>query len=136
MSQAPIAGAGGEAGVDGGGRKGEEPAREIPDEITDEIQLRLPSRSAPARAAAASGGFHTLVSSPRFLRRHRVLHRDTALLGVFTFSLSRDGTGGDGTGVHPAKQPHPAAAAARVVAGAADFSFGFLPAGPLTNESS
>ena len=120
--------------VGGGGGKGEEPAREIPD--TDEILLRLPSRSALARAAAASGGFHTLVSSPRFLRRHRVLHRDTALLGVFTFSLSRDGAGGDGTGVHPAEQPHPAAAAARAVAGATDFSFGFLPAGPLTNESS
>ncbi|KAG2656797.1 uncharacterized protein LOC120679773 [Panicum virgatum] len=118
-----MADAGGEAGVGG---KGEEPGREIPDEITGEILLRLPSRSALARAAAASGGFRALVSSPRFLRRHRALHRDPgALLGVFTFSLSRDGTG-----FHPAEPPHPAAAAARAVAAAADFSFGFLPADP------
>jgi hypothetical protein len=117
--------AGGEAEGDAG--KGEEPPRrEIPAEITDEILLRLPSRSALARAAAASGDFRALVSSPRFLRRHRALHRDPgALLGVFTFSVIRDGTG-----FHPVEPPHPAAAAARAAAAAADFSFGFLPADP------
>ena len=68
------------------------PAREIPDE------------------EPASGGFSALVSSPCFLRRHCALHRDPgALLGVFTFSLSHDGAGGDGTGFHPTEPPHPAA---------------------------
>ena len=82
----------GEAGVDGGGEKGKEPAREIPDK------------------EPASSGFRALVSSPCFLRRHRALHRDPgALLGVFTFSLSHDGAGGDGTGFHPTEPPHPAA---------------------------
>jgi hypothetical protein len=103
---------------------GDEPAREIPEEIADEILLRLPSRSALARAAAACVDFRALVSSPRFLRRHRALHRDPGeLLGVFTFSLCDNG----GAAFHPAEPPHPAAAAARAVAGAADFSFGFLP---------
>ncbi|XP_062218498.1 uncharacterized protein LOC133918576 [Phragmites australis] len=111
------------------GDAGEEPLREVPDEIADEILLRLPSRSALARAAAACGDFRTLVSSPRFLRRHRALHPDKgALLGVFTFSLRPNGVGG-GAAFHPAEPPHPAAAAARAVARAADFSFGFLPAG-------
>jgi len=68
------------------------PAREIPDE------------------EPASSGFSALVSSPCFLRRHCALHRDPgALLGVFTFSLSHDGAGGDGTGFHPTEPPHPAA---------------------------
>ncbi|KAJ1278396.1 hypothetical protein BS78_04G076300 [Paspalum vaginatum] len=116
-------------GEAGGG--GEDPSRELPDEITGEILLRLPSRSALARAAAASGAFRALVSSPRFLRRHRALHRDLgALLGVFTFSVRPEAPRGegDGTGFHPAEPPHPAAAAALALAGAADFSFGFLPA--------
>ena len=92
----------------GGGGKGEEPAREIPDEITDEILLRLPSCSALVRAAAASGAFRALVSSPRFLRRHRALHRDPgALLGVFTFSLSHDGAGGDGGAAAPRRAASP-----------------------------
>ncbi|CAN6243469.1 unnamed protein product [Urochloa humidicola] len=118
----------GEAGGGDAGKVKDE-APEIPDEITDEILLRLPSRSALARAAAASVGFRALVSSPRFLRRHRALHRDPgALLGVFTFSLT--GGDGDGTGFHPAEPPHPAAAAARAVTAAADFSFGFLPLDP------
>ncbi|CAN6277886.1 unnamed protein product [Urochloa humidicola] len=124
------------SGGDAGEVKGEAPApapalapaREIPDEITDEILLRLPSRSALARAAAASAGFRALVSSPRFLRRHRALHRDPgALLGVFTSSPTGDG---DATGFHPADPPHPASAAARAVAAAADFSFSFLPSDP------
>jgi len=122
--------AGGDCGGVGGG-EGEEPAREIPDDITDEILLRLPSRSALARAAAASCAFRARVYSPRFLRRHRSLHRDPgSLLGVFTFPLVPDGARGDGnsTGFHPAEPPHPAASAASAVAAAADFSFGFLPA--------
>ncbi|KAF8769643.1 hypothetical protein HU200_006243 [Digitaria exilis] len=129
----------GEEGCVVAGKGEEEPAaREIPEEITDEILLRLPSRSALARAAAAGRDLRALVSSPRFLRRHRSLHRRDpgALLGVFTFSLTRDGAGhdGDGTGFHPAEPPHPAAAAARAVAAAADFSFGFLPSDPSSAE--
>jgi hypothetical protein len=42
------------AGREAGDCGGEEPAREIPDDITGEILLRLPSRSALARAAVAS----------------------------------------------------------------------------------
>ncbi|KAL6604485.1 hypothetical protein ACP70R_042912 [Stipagrostis hirtigluma subsp. patula] len=113
--------------IAGGGE--EEPVRDIAEDVAGEILVRLPSRSALARAAAASVGFHALVSSPRFLRRHRALHPGPdpgALLGVFTFSLCPDG-GAAVAAFHPADAPHPAAAAARAVAGAADFSFGFLP---------
>lgn len=107
-----------------------EPLREIPDDIVDDILLRLPSPSSLGRAAAASSSFLGLVSSPRFLRRHRALHPDPApLLGAFSSSSSSclSGAGGD---FHPAFPPHPAAAAARAVAAAADFSFAFLPAPP------
>ncbi|KAL6888308.1 hypothetical protein ACP4OV_009334 [Aristida adscensionis] len=121
------------AGGDGGG--GDEPLREVPEDIAGEILLRLPSRSSLARAAAASDGFRALVTSPRFLRRHRARHRDPgALLGVVTFSLSPDGAGG-AAAFHPADPPHPAAAAARAVAAAADFSFGFLPSGSSSGDA-
>lgn len=126
-------------GREAGDCGGEEPAREIPDDITGEILLRLPSRSALARAAVASCAFHALVASPRFLRRHRSLHRDPgSLLGVFTFPLVPDGGrgGGDGSGFHPTEPPHPAASTASAVAAAADFSFGFLPADPSATAGS
>ncbi|KAK3152425.1 hypothetical protein QOZ80_2BG0158710 [Eleusine coracana subsp. coracana] len=114
----------------------DEPSREIPEEIADDILLRLPSRAALARAAASSAGFGALVTSPRFLRRHRARHPDPGvLLGAFTFSLC-DYDGGGGAAFHPAEPPFPSAAAARAVAAAADFSFGFLPGGDGADEKS
>ncbi|KAG8058422.1 hypothetical protein GUJ93_ZPchr0002g23646 [Zizania palustris] len=102
---------------------GEEPPRgEIPEGVVEEIVVRLPSRSSLARAAAACSDFRVLISSPRFLRRHRARHRPDqgVLLGVFSCSAA-------GGGFHPAEPPYPAAAAACAVAEAADFSFAFLP---------
>lgn len=105
------------------------PFREAPDDVVDEILLRLPCPSSLVRAAAACASFRLLVSSPRFVRRHRALHPDTAapFLGVFS---SAPAPGESGGAFHPSDPPHPAAAAARDVAGAADFSFAFLPAPP------
>jgi hypothetical protein len=106
-----------------------EPPREAPGDVVDEILLRLPCPSSLVRAAAACSSFRLLVSSPSFLRRHRALHPDESgpFLGVFS-SVPTSGKSG-GT-FHPAGPPHPAAAAARAVAGAADFSFAFLPGQP------
>ncbi|KQJ93898.1 uncharacterized protein LOC100827484 [Brachypodium distachyon] len=104
--------------------------REVPEDVVDEILLRLPCPSSLARAAAASASFRALVSSPRFLRRHRALHPDAAsgpFLGVFCSVSASTLPGG---AFHPAESPHPAAAAARAVAAAADFSFSFLPDAP------
>ncbi|XP_040376852.1 uncharacterized protein LOC121053547 [Oryza brachyantha] len=100
---------------------------QVPDDVVDEILIRLPSRSSLARAAAACSAFRALVSSPRFLRRHRARHgagEPGALLGSFAFSS-------EGGVFHPAEPPHPAASAARAVAAAADFSFSFLPPSPV-----
>ncbi|CAM0909168.1 unnamed protein product [Alopecurus aequalis] len=106
-----------------------EPLREAPDDVVDEILLRLPCPSSLVRAAAACSSFRVLVSSPSFLRRHRALHpaESGPFLGVFS-SVPASGKA-EGT-FHPAGPPHPAAAAAGAVAGAADFSFAFLPGPP------
>ncbi|CAM0946273.1 unnamed protein product [Alopecurus aequalis] len=106
-----------------------EPLREAPDDVVDEILLRVPCPSSLVRAAAACSSFRLLVSSPSFLRRHRALHPDESgpFLGVFSSVPASGKTGGT---FHPAGPPHPAAAAACAVAGAADFSFAFLPGPP------
>jgi hypothetical protein len=103
-----------------------EPLRETPDDVVDEILLRVPCPSSLVRAAAACSSFRLLVSSPSFLRRHRALHPDESgpFLGVFSSVPASGKTGGT---FHPAGPAHPAAAAAQAVAGAADFSFAFLP---------
>lgn len=102
---------------------------QVPDDVVDEILVRLPSRSSLARAAAACSAFRALVSSPRFLRRHRAHHGPCpgALLGSFAFSS-------EGGAFHPAEPPHASAAAARAVAAAADFSFAFLPPSPVVGD--
>ena len=107
----------------------EEPLWEAPDDVVDEVLLRLPCASSLVRAAAACASFRLLVSSPSFLRRHRALHPDEPgpFLGVFSSVPASGETGGT---FHPAGSPHPAAAAARAVAGATDFSFAFLPGPP------
>ncbi|BAT02098.1 Os07g0555300, partial [Oryza sativa Japonica Group] len=62
-------------------------------------------------------GLRRLVTGRSFLRRYRSLHKPAPLLGL----LGHDG-------FHPAEPPHPsAAAAARALAQAADFTFSFLP---------
>ncbi|CAM0946272.1 unnamed protein product [Alopecurus aequalis] len=106
-----------------------EPIRETPEDVVDEILLRLPCPSSLVRAAAACASFRLLVSSPSFLRRHRALHPDASgpFLGVVSSAASSGEAGG---AFHPVETPHPAAAAARAVAEAADFSFSFLPAAP------
>uniref|UniRef100_A0A0D9VDF0 F-box domain-containing protein n=1 Tax=Leersia perrieri TaxID=77586 RepID=A0A0D9VDF0_9ORYZ len=106
---------------------------QLPDDVVDEILIRLPSRSSLARAAASCSAFRALVSSPRFLRRHRARHppeHGAPLLGSFAFSSSEGGV------FHPASPPHPSASAARAVAAAADFSFSFLPSSSPPPSSS
>ncbi|KAL6868103.1 hypothetical protein ACP4OV_014948 [Aristida adscensionis] len=97
--------AGGEGGGGEGG--GVEPLHETPMDIMYEILLCLPSRSSLMRVVAACDGFHTLVTSPRFLRRHRTWHQEPACCSgsSIIFSLCPNGAGGNAA-FHPADSPH------------------------------
>ncbi|CAD6267525.1 unnamed protein product [Miscanthus lutarioriparius] len=55
----------------------------LPDEIWEEILLRLDAAADLARASAACSSFRRIVSEPRFLRRFRPL-RSPAVLGFIT----------------------------------------------------
>ncbi|KAI5009792.1 hypothetical protein ZWY2020_011929 [Hordeum vulgare] len=88
----------------------------IPDELVVEILLRLPTPEDLIRASDACVSIRSLVANRAFLRRFRKLH-PAPLLGFVDYK-----------GFHPSLPPHPSAPAASVVASAADFSFGFLPA--------
>ncbi|CAN6356487.1 unnamed protein product [Urochloa humidicola] len=90
---------------------------DLPDEILEEIFLRLDAMADLARAFAACSCFHRVVSAPPFLRRFRSLH-SPPILGIL-----------EGKRFVPADPPHRSApaAAARALAGAADFTFSFLP---------
>ncbi|XP_066358459.1 uncharacterized protein [Miscanthus floridulus] len=93
------------------------PARNVPDEILEEIFLRLDAAEDLARASAACTTFRRVVSARRFLHRFRCLH-PPPVLGFLEF---------DALGTfHPAEPPHRAAPAARALAEAADFTFSFL----------
>ncbi|OQU79580.1 uncharacterized protein LOC8070145 isoform X1 [Sorghum bicolor] len=89
----------------------------FPDEILEEIFLRLDAAEDLARASAACTAFHRVVSARRFLHRFRCLH-PPPVLGFLEF---------DALGTfRPAEPPHRAAPAARALAQAADFTFSFL----------
>ncbi|CAD6342073.1 unnamed protein product [Miscanthus lutarioriparius] len=89
----------------------------FPDEILEEIFLRLDAAEDLARASAACTTFRHVVSARRFLHRFRCLH-PPPVLGFLEF---------DALGTfHPAEPPHRAAPAARALAQASDFTFSFL----------
>ncbi|OEL15798.1 hypothetical protein BAE44_0023184 [Dichanthelium oligosanthes] len=90
----------------------------LPDELLEDIFLRLDAAADLARASAACTTFRRVVSARRFLRRYRSLH-PPPVLGF----LEADRPGA----FHPADPPHRSAPAARALAQAADFSFSFLP---------
>ncbi|XP_044429529.1 uncharacterized protein [Triticum aestivum] len=88
----------------------------LPDELLEEIFLRLPAAADLARASAACVSFRRVIAGHPFLRRFRVLH-PPPLLGILCWDLT------------PAQPPHPSAAAAATYADA-DFSCPFLPPSP------
>ncbi|KAL6847092.1 hypothetical protein ACP4OV_022945 [Aristida adscensionis] len=97
----------------------ERPALPVPDELLEEIFVRLDAAADLARASAACASFRRVVSARRFLRRFRSLH-PPPLLGHLDFERDRGA-------FHPAEPPHRSAPAARALARAADFAFSFLP---------
>ncbi|KAM0892722.1 hypothetical protein ACQ4PT_025574 [Festuca glaucescens] len=86
----------------------------LPDEILEEIFLRLPTAADLARASVACSSFRSVITDHSFLRRFRSLH-PPPLLGIISTASFL-----------PAQLPHPSAAAARTLANA-DFSCSFLP---------
>ncbi|KAL6623480.1 hypothetical protein ACP70R_033359 [Stipagrostis hirtigluma subsp. patula] len=92
----------------------------LPDELLEDIFLRLDAARDVASAAAACASFRRVVSGRRFLRRFLSL-RPPPVLGFL--ELTRDGE----LHFHPAEPPHRSAPLARALAAAADFAFSFLP---------
>ncbi|KAL6656741.1 hypothetical protein ACP70R_004521 [Stipagrostis hirtigluma subsp. patula] len=90
----------------------------LTDELLEEIFLRLPMAADLARASTACATFRRVIADHSFLRRYRAFH-PPPLLGIATIPFT------------PAEPPHPSAPAARAFAdagaGAADFSYSFLP---------
>uniref|UniRef100_A0A0D9XHL5 F-box domain-containing protein n=1 Tax=Leersia perrieri TaxID=77586 RepID=A0A0D9XHL5_9ORYZ len=98
----------------------------LPDDILEEIFLRLDALADLARAAASCATFRRLITARAFLRRIYALHhRRRPLLGLL---LKSEGT--SPCEFVPAEPPHPSAPAARGVAQQADLAFSFLPAVP------
>ncbi|CAL4898684.1 unnamed protein product [Urochloa decumbens] len=101
----------------------------LPDEILEDIFMRLDDAADLARASAACSSFRRVVSARRFRRRFQSLH-PPPLLGVLD---------GDWFGIQfgkprpaadlfvPVEPPHRSASAARALACAGDFTFSFLP---------
>ncbi|KAL6622622.1 hypothetical protein ACP70R_032501 [Stipagrostis hirtigluma subsp. patula] len=90
----------------------------LPDELLEEIFLRLDAAADLARASASCTSFRRVVSRRRFLRRFRSLH-PPPVLGLFD-------TRGSGQ-IIPLEPLHPSAAASRALAQAADFTYSFVP---------
>ncbi|XP_002443350.2 uncharacterized protein LOC8068831 isoform X3 [Sorghum bicolor] len=90
----------------------------LPDEIWEEIFLRLDAAADLARASAACSSLRRIVSEHRFLRRFRSLH-SPAVLGFIWSSIYRP--------FCPVMPPHRSAPEARALEQAADFNFSFLP---------
>ena len=86
----------------------------LPDDVLEEISLRLPTAADLARASVACSSFRRVITGHSFLRRFRTLH-PPPLLGMISHASFL-----------PAQPPHPSAAAARTLANA-DFSCSFLP---------
>ncbi|CAN6329833.1 unnamed protein product [Urochloa humidicola] len=93
----------------------------LPDEVMEDIFLRLDDAADLARASAACTSFRRVVRGRRFLLRFRSLHPPPVLcLGRINWPAAN--------GVfHPAEPPYRFAPAARALAQAADFTFSFLP---------
>ncbi|KAM3298523.1 hypothetical protein ACQJBY_040138 [Aegilops geniculata] len=84
----------------------------LPDELLEEIFLRLPTLDMLACASATCTSFCRVIKGRTFRRRFRVLHRPS-LLGFM-----------DAAGFQPAQAPHPSASLAATLGPcAADFSF-------------
>ncbi|KAL6847090.1 hypothetical protein ACP4OV_022943 [Aristida adscensionis] len=90
----------------------------LPDELLEEIFVRLDDAADLARAACACASFRSIATARRFPRRFRSLH-PPPVLGFLTPGLPGE--------FHPADPPHRSAPAARAVARAAGFDFSFLP---------
>ncbi|CAN6352439.1 unnamed protein product [Urochloa humidicola] len=92
----------------------------FPDELLEEIFLRLGGAADLARASAACASFRRVATARPFLRRFfrslRHRHAPPPALGF----LNHDG-------FHPASRPLRSAPAAAALARAADFDFSFLP---------
>ncbi|KQJ93281.1 uncharacterized protein LOC100821012 [Brachypodium distachyon] len=90
------------------------PFLQVPDELLQDIFLRLPTAADLARASSACAAFRRVIADHKFLRCYRDLH-PPPLVGFI------------GRSFIPAQPPHPSAAAARAFAGI-DFSCSsFLP---------
>ncbi|KAL6622626.1 hypothetical protein ACP70R_032505 [Stipagrostis hirtigluma subsp. patula] len=107
----------------------------LPDELLEEIFLRLDAADDLARASAACTLFRRIVCARRFVRRFRSLH-PAPVLGFFQFNapgslhpapvlgfFQFNAPGG----FHPAEPPHPSAPAARALTQAIDFAFSVIP---------
>ncbi|CAL4897866.1 unnamed protein product [Urochloa decumbens] len=90
----------------------------LPDELLEDIFLRLDAAEDLARAASSCASFHRVVSARGFLRRFRSLHQPP----VLGFIDSNHGA----TRFYQAQPPRKSAPAARAFAQAADFTFSFL----------
>ncbi|KAF7007012.1 hypothetical protein CFC21_021992 [Triticum aestivum] len=95
----------------------------LPEELLEEVLVRLPAAADLARASVAWVSFRRLVTDHRFLRRFRA-RQPPPLLGIVSHRSHR---------YLPllqlAQPPHPSAAGASTFAGshAADFACSFLP---------
>ncbi|XP_020161828.1 uncharacterized protein [Aegilops tauschii subsp. strangulata] len=85
----------------------------LPDHLTEEILLRVPTAADLARASMAGPSLRRIIADHSFLRRFCALH-PPPLLGVISCSFI------------PSEPPHPSAAAARALTDS-DFSCSFLP---------
>ncbi|GJN32696.1 hypothetical protein PR202_gb21218 [Eleusine coracana subsp. coracana] len=89
----------------------------LTDELLEDIFFRLPAPTDLARASAACISFRRIITDRSFLRRFRVVH-PPPLLGFAAYE-----------GFLPAQPPHPSAPLGDALAGAADFSYSFVPTG-------
>lgn len=86
----------------------------LPDDLLEEIFLRLSTAADLARASTSCTSFRHVVAPRSFARRFRSLHK-APVLGFLRADF------------YPAQSPHPSAPAANALAQAADFAFSFLP---------
>jgi hypothetical protein len=94
----------------------------LPDDLVEEILVRVASPADLARASTACISFHRLITDPIFLRRYRSSLHPPLLLGLINVN-------GDDASFQPAEAPLPGAPAGRAIARAADFSFRYVPRG-------
>lgn len=97
----------------------------LPDDVLEDIFLRLDGAADLARLYAACTTFRRVVSGRRFLRRFRSVHPPPVL--GFLDSFRRNCLEGAAGAFRPAQPPHRSAKGALALAPAADFTFAFLP---------